>query len=65
MVYVDSGDVEISTDEKHITLRQGQIIFHKPNEFHTLCADKKSASNVFVISFECTSETMHFFHDKK
>lgn len=64
LVYVDSGAVEIRADHNFITLKQGQIIFHKPNEFHTLCADKKNAANVFVISFECSSETMHFFNEK-
>lgn len=64
MVYVDSGVVEISTDSNMTVLNQGQIIFHKPNEFHTLCANKKNAANVFVISFECSSESMHFFNEK-
>ena len=64
MVYVDSGIVEINTDDKQTVLKQGQIIFHKPNEFHTLCANKKNAANVFVISFECSSEAMHFFNEK-
>ncbi len=64
LVYVDSGVVEIKADQKLIILKQGQIIFHKPNEFHTLCANKKNAANVFVISFESSSETMHFFNAK-
>jgi len=64
MVYVDSGVVEIDANGKQITLNQGEIIFHKPNEFHTLRADKKTASNVFVISFVCSSESMKFFNRK-
>jgi YesN/AraC family two-component response regulator len=64
MVYVDSGSVEISTDEKLSVLKQGDIIFHKPDEFHTLNANKKTAANVFVISFVCSSESMHFFDGK-
>ena len=42
MVYVDSGVVEINTNKKQTILKQGEIIFHKPNEFHTLYADKKT-----------------------
>lgn len=64
MVYVDSGIVEISTDDNFIILKQGDIIFHKPDEFHTLNANKKNAANVFVISFECSSESIHFFDEK-
>ena len=64
MVYVDSGVVEIDADSKTLLLKQGEVIFHKPNEFHTLRADKKTASNVFVISFVCFSEAMKFFNRK-
>lgn len=64
LVYVDSGIVEITADWELFILKQGQIIFHKPNEFHTLCANRKDAANVFVISFECSSETMRFFNNK-
>jgi len=64
MVYVDSGSVIINANEKQSVLKQGEVIFHKPNEFHTLYADKKTASNVFVISFECSSESMMFFNEK-
>ena len=64
LVYVDSGTVEIKADQKLIILKQGQIIFHKPNEFHTLRANGKDAANVFVISFVCSSETMHFFNNQ-
>ena len=64
MVYVDSGIVEINTDEKFLVLKQGDIIFHKPDEFHTLNANKKTAANVFVTSFVCSSESIHFFDEK-
>ncbi len=64
MVYVDAGEVEIDTDECSYLLKQGEMIFHKPNEFHTLKANKRNASNVFVISFVCSSEIMSFFENK-
>ena len=64
MVYVDSGMVEINTDQDLIVLKQGQVIFHKPNEFHSLYGNKKDAANVFVISFECSSEVMRLFNNK-
>ena len=64
MVYVDSGTVGIDAGKTPITLNQGEVIFHKPNEFHTLKADRKTASNVFVISFVCSSDSMKFFNGK-
>ena len=60
MVYVDAGNVKIRANNKEFHLKQGEIIFHKPNEFHTLKTDMDSAANVFVISFVCSSESMCF-----
>lgn len=64
MVYVDSGNIKITANNKTTHLKQGEVIFHKPNEFHTLCVDNNQPSNVFVISFECSSESMNFFKEK-
>lgn len=63
MVYTDVGEVEITANGKTVCLKQGEIIFHKPNEFHTL-KSTDTASNVFVISFVCSSKNMNFFKDK-
>jgi len=63
MVYIDSGEVEILAAGRRFRLKQGEIIFHKPNEFHTIRANDEAA-NVFVISFVCSSESMNFFRDK-
>ncbi len=65
MVYVDSGSVHIKAAKTDHILRRGELIFHKPNEFHTISSDKKSPSNVFVISFVCTSQNMSWFKEKK
>ena len=64
MVYVDAGNVIIQANNKECHLKQGEIIFHKPNEFHTIKTDKENAANVFVISFVCSSEAMNFFKGK-
>ncbi len=64
MVYVDAGEVIINANESEYHLKQSEIIFHKPNEFHTLKADKKTVANVFVFSFVCSSESINFFKDK-
>ena len=49
LVYVDSGVVNITAGKAKHTLNRGELIFHKPNEFHTISA--ATAANVFVISF--------------
>jgi len=63
-VYVDKGEVEIMADTKGYQLKQGEIIFHKPNEFHNLWANGKTAPNLIVISFYCSSLSMSHFEDK-
>lgn len=64
LVYVDAGNVRIKAGSNEFHLKQGEIIFHKPNEFHTIKTDNESAANVFVISFVCSSESMSFFKGK-
>ena len=60
LVYVDKGQVEIHRDEEKIVLSQGEIVFHRPNEFHSIRA-LNSAPNFFVISFVCSSSAMLYF----
>lgn len=61
---VDKGDVEVSADGVPHLLHKGEIIFHKPNEFHTLKANGKTAPNLVVMSFHCSSSCMDFFRDR-
>lgn len=60
MVYVDKGSVKITRDGEKVILSQGEVIFHKPNEFHTIRA-YESAPNFFVISFVSSSLAMQYF----
>lgn len=63
-LYVDKGEAEIMADTTGYKLKQGDIIFHKPNEFHSVWANKKIAPNLIVISFECKTSAMNFFENK-
>ena len=65
MVYVDMGDVVIHADEEEFQLHQGEMVFHKPNEFHKIRANGVTASNVFIVSFVCQSPAMRFFYGKR
>lgn len=59
MVYVDKGKVAVRCDETETVLCQGEIIFHRPNEFHSIRA-YESAPDFFVVSFECNSPAMQY-----
>lgn len=61
---VDKGKAEIQTDNGIYHLSSGQVIFHKPNEFHSLTAIGNTAPNIVVVSFECTSPCMKFFEEQ-
>lgn len=53
-----------SPEARTLSLKKDEIIFHKPNEFHTVRSNGKVAPNVVVVSFECTSPAMDFFRDR-
>lgn len=64
LVYIDKGDMLCTADKNKFYLKSGELIFHKPNEFHNLTADGTVAPNVSIISFECKSREMNFFEGK-
>ncbi|RKN86410.1 AraC family transcriptional regulator [Paenibacillus ginsengarvi] len=59
--YVDKGEIAIDTDFGHFNLKQGDLLFHEPNEFHSPKSNGKISPNVFIVTFECESEPMSFF----
>lgn len=61
---VDKGKAEVCTDNAVHLLERGQVIFHRPNEFHNLKATGTNAPNIVVVSFECHSPAMEFFENK-
>lgn len=65
LVYVDKGNLICHAGELEIFLKEGEMLFHKPNEFHSLAADGHTVSNVVVVSFECKSEAIRFFENKR
>ena len=65
MVYADKASIMCTAEGREILLNEGEALFHKPNEFHSLSANSRNAPNVFIISFVCKSEAVHFFENKK
>lgn len=52
---VDKGAAEVITDNGTYTLTRSQVIFHRPNEFHTLKAKWQNCTkyhcNLFCVQF--------------
>lgn len=61
---VDKGEVEVAAGSLTHLLKQNDIIFHEPDEFHNVRATGKTAPNLIVISFGCTSPLMAFFRGR-
>ena len=64
MVYIDKGEMICTADKNRFVLKSGEMTFHKPNEFHNLSGDNKTAPNVSIITFECKSRAMKYFEGK-
>lgn len=62
--YIDKGSMIFTADGREFLLQGGEMVFHKPNEFHRLEARGLSAPNISVVSFVCASRAMKYFEDK-
>lgn len=63
-LYVDKGEVEVAADGERYNLQQGMVIFHKPNEFHSFRANRITAPNLIVMTFDCHSPDMKHFENQ-
>ncbi|KXB42255.1 AraC family transcriptional regulator [Amygdalobacter nucleatus] len=63
-MYVNKGQILVKTDNEQQILKSGQIIFHKPNEFHALKAHNNQAPSIAVASFVSASPLLKFFEHK-
>jgi AraC-like DNA-binding protein len=64
IVYLDRGEIDIRAGDKRLKLRQGEMVFHKPNEFHSIECDGKHSASVFIVTFVCHSAAMKYFREK-
>ena len=64
LLYVDKGEVEVMADDTGYCLKQGEMIFHKPGEFHNVFANGLVAPNLVVVAFVCASPAMAYFEGK-
>jgi len=63
-IYADKGQIEAVAGQNGYLVRQGEILFVKPNQFHSLWANGHVAPNMIVLSFECVSPHMNLLEDK-
>ncbi len=61
--YVESGPVGVMAESTGFALHPGEIIFHKPNEYHNIWANGESA-RVVIVSFVSKSPALDFFRNK-
>ena len=54
-IYADRGSIAVRAGNDEFILRQGQLLFHPPGQFHTVATSPGSAANAIVISFSCES----------
>ncbi len=64
IVYVDRGELYLQGGEREHLVKQGEIFFHQPNEFHRVRCDGTHSASVFIVSFDCRSPAMRFFCEK-
>lgn len=62
--YVDKEAAFIGIDGEKVLLRQGEMLFIKPNQVHFVQSGEEEP-NLFIISFVCRSKAMQFFAEKK
>ena len=64
MVCVLGGQVDIGADEQVHVLGAGDVIFHRPNEVHSIWANYAHAPDLLVVTFECASPAMCAFEKR-
>ena len=62
--YADKEDVWVGVGEERFHLKQGEMLFIKPNHPHFV-ESGENEPNLFIVSFVCNSPSMQFFSDKK
>lgn len=65
LVYINSGAAIVTADGTTTTLKQGEIIFHKPGEKHAIASVPDAPPTVFIITFRCNSNYMSFFENRR
>lgn len=63
-VYVISGSICVSADERVYNMNPGEIIFHKPYEFHKFCITGEKNAELFIFSYSSKGNLCDYFRGK-
>jgi len=58
LLYVDSGSIQIVSENYTGDLKQNEMIIHGANQKHALACKENVAPNVIIIGFECASKEL-------
>lgn len=64
LVCVLSGTAAATADERVYSLSAGNILFHKPLEFHRIWSADGTTPHILIISFEAEGDGMKYFEEK-
>lgn len=63
LIYIESGELTVAEDDRVYDMKAGQIVFHKPMEFHRFWCAHGKTTNVIIISFSCQDEMIQQLGD--
>ena len=66
LIYVDRGEIIVETDrlDGPLRLEQGDLLLHRPNEFHSFYANDIVPHNAIVLSFSAPCPAMEYFQQQ-
>lgn len=54
LIFIESGELTVAEDDRVYNMKAGQIVFHKPMEFHRFWSARGKTTNVIIMSYSCT-----------
>ena len=63
-VYVVSGTITVSADDRVYNLSSGEIIFHKPMELHKFAVADEDGATLLIFSFALAGPLYEYFSNK-
>ena len=64
LLFVDNGEIEVTSENFKGILSVNELIIHKPNEKHSLKGHGDTSPNVIIIGFECDCPNLFEFSKK-
>lgn len=59
--YMANGVLYVHSGNDFYKLRQGEVTFFRPNEFHVIYGDGQASAEMWVFSFQCSSPLLNKF----